>query len=54
MRGLVRRIIEQNSHLDIIIVIVVRLCPFCPWLTVIFGTEMTDVTFDTFHLDEKD
>jgi len=45
---------EQNSHLGIIIVVVFRLCPFCPWLTCIFGTKMTDVTPDTFYLHEKD
>ena len=51
-----RRIIEQNSRLGIIIVIitVVRLCPLCPWLTFVFGTKMANVTLNAFNLHEKD
>lgn len=45
--------IEQNSRLGTIF-IVVRLCPFCPWLTFIFSTELADITLDTFYLHEKD
>ena len=53
MRSFVRIFIEQHSRFGIIIVVVVRLCPFRPWLTFIFGTKMTYVTLDTFHLYEK-
>ena len=51
-RGLKRRIIEQNSRLDIVVVIVAvtRLCPFRPWLTFILCTKMADVTLEAFHL----
>jgi hypothetical protein len=37
-----------------VIVMVVRLCPFCSWLTFIFGAKMADITLDTFRLDGKD
>lgn len=45
---------EQNPRLGIIVIFVVRLCPFCPWLTFIFGTELADITLYTFHLQEND
>ena len=51
---LVERIVEQNPHLGSIFDTVARLCPFRSWLTFIFGTEMADVTLDTFHLDGSD
>ena len=53
-RGLKRRIVEQNSRHGIVvfifIVAVARLCPFRPWLTLIFCTKMADVTLDAFDL----
>lgn len=43
-----------NSRLYVILLTVVRLCLFCPWLTFIFGAKMADITLDTFHLHTND
>ena len=53
MRGWFQRIVEYNSRLGVIIVNVVRLCLFCPWLTFVLSTEVAHVSLDLFYPRQK-